>query len=109
MSFSWVVGYLTTTTQHPLFGQFLEEVFSETRLLVLRDSQKLTVSGVALLPRPLLRKGCTLCMEVEPSQGPSTQLGAEDLDPVLWHSGLDLLQPLPAAIILGPPRPASVP
>ena len=32
MSFSCMIEYRTTTTQYSLFGQFLEEFFSETQL-----------------------------------------------------------------------------
>ena len=32
MAFSSMVGYRTTTTPRPLFGQFLEGVFSETHI-----------------------------------------------------------------------------
>ena len=46
MSFSCVVGYLTTTTQHLLFGQSLEGGFSETQSVPLLILESLYVGVI---------------------------------------------------------------
>ena len=48
MSFSYVVRYRTIPTQHPLFGQFPEPVFSETKRFLKRMLQWAALASTSI-------------------------------------------------------------